>query len=66
MLGAPQIAGVLSECSRGVQFQGLVPGATLRLQPKQSAPVDQWTVVNADQASGDMHPLATCGRVAAS
>jgi hypothetical protein len=50
MLGAPEIEGVLSECSRGVQFHKLVHGATVRLQTKLGVLIDQWTVTDADQA----------------
>jgi hypothetical protein len=50
MLGAPQIMGALSECSRGVQFHKLVPTATVRLQTKLGVAIDQWIVATADQA----------------
>ncbi len=50
MLGAPDIVGSLSECSVGVQFHKLVPGATVRLQTKAGALVDEWPVTRADQA----------------
>ena len=55
MLGAPEIVGKLSECSLGVQFHKLVPSATVRLQTKQGAMIDEWPVTSADQAF-DFHP----------
>ena len=50
MLGAPDIVGSLSECSVGVQFHKLVAGATVRLQTKAGALIDEWAVTRADQA----------------
>jgi hypothetical protein len=49
MLGAPEIQGILSECSRGVGFHQLVVGATVKLQTAASVVIGQWTVVNAEQ-----------------
>jgi hypothetical protein len=49
MLGAPEIQGALSECSRGVGFHQLVVGATVKLQTAASVVIGQWTVVNAEQ-----------------
>ena len=49
MLGAPEIQGTLSECSRGVEFHQLVVGATVRLQTAAAVQIGQWTVVNAEQ-----------------
>jgi hypothetical protein len=50
MLGAPEIIGKLSECSLGVQFHKLLPGATVRLQTESRLIIDEWPVSNADQA----------------
>jgi hypothetical protein len=50
MLGAPEIIGKLSECSLGVQFHKLLPGAIVRLQTTSGVLIDEWPVTNADQA----------------
>jgi hypothetical protein len=55
MLGAPDIVGTLSECSLGVQFHKLVPGATVRLQTTAGGMIDEWPVSSADQAF-EFHP----------
>jgi hypothetical protein len=49
MLGAPEIQGALSECSRGVGFHQLVVVATVKLQTASAVVIGQWTVVNAEQ-----------------
>lgn len=55
MLGAPEIIGKLSECSLGVQFHKLVPGATARLLTVGGALIDEWPASRADEAF-DFHP----------
>jgi len=55
MFGAPQIMGLLSECSRGVQLKLLYRTLTVRLQTKQGVMIDHWLVTNAEEAF-DFHP----------
>jgi len=55
MFGAPQIVGLLSECSRGVQLKLLFRTVTVKLQTKQGVMIDHWLVTNAEEAF-DFHP----------
>ena len=55
MLGAPRIIGDLSQCSLAMEFEQLVPGATVHVQTVQGDPIDEWPVTYTRQVF-DFHP----------